>query len=312
MLRYFGGSKGPGSPSSTRRSATGWSGWASSAWVDKKIDALSKGMAQKVQFIATVLNRPELLILDEPFTGLDPVNTEVLKDAVLDLRKAGTTVVFSTHDMAVAERLCDRIFMIFKGRKVLDGTLDQTFRPPTGWIRSCVRSPGGSSALADLPGVEAINDYGQLQEGRLTGDPQTFSSSPSSSSAGVHRHRRCVQRPQGCAEHDDARHAPADAASADVVLRRTVAGQHDVVDAIDDFDVAPFLMLMRIAVPPGPPMWQVLMLVSITALTVVAAVYAAGRIFRTGLLMQGKAATVAEMWRWVRDVLNAECRMQKR
>ncbi len=67
----------------------------------------------------------ELLILDEPFTGLDPVNAEVLKDAVLDLKKAGTTIVFSTHDMGVAERLCDRIFMIFKGRKVLDGTLDE-------------------------------------------------------------------------------------------------------------------------------------------------------------------------------------------
>ena len=82
-------------------------------------------MAQKVQFIAAVLNKPQLLILDEPFSGLDPVNAEVLKDAVLDLKKAGTTIVFSTHDMQVAERLCDRIFMIFKGQKVLDGTLDE-------------------------------------------------------------------------------------------------------------------------------------------------------------------------------------------
>ena len=96
-----------------------------SAWIDKKIDSLSKGMAQKVQFIAAVLNKPRLLILDEPFSGLDPVNAEVLKDAVLDLKKAGTTIVFSTHDMQVAERLCDRIFMIFKGQKVLDGTLDE-------------------------------------------------------------------------------------------------------------------------------------------------------------------------------------------
>src|SRR4029077_5370628 len=95
------------------------------AWIDRRIEALSRGMAQKVQFIASVLNRPELLILDEPFSGLDPVNAEVIKDAVLDLKKAGTTVVFSTHDMSVAERLCDRIFMIFKGRKVLDGTLNE-------------------------------------------------------------------------------------------------------------------------------------------------------------------------------------------
>ena len=103
---------------------TGSNDWAV-AWIDKKVESLSKGMAQKVQFIASVLNRPELLILDEPFSGLDPVNAEVLKDAVLDLKKAGTTVVFSTHDMSVAERLCDRIFMIFKGKKVLDGTLDE-------------------------------------------------------------------------------------------------------------------------------------------------------------------------------------------
>src|SRR4029077_6126462 len=95
------------------------------AWIDRRVGALSKGMAQKIQFIASVLNRPELLILDEPFTGLDPVNAEVLKDAVLDLKRAGTTVVFCTHDMGVAERLCDRISMIFKGRKVLDGTLDE-------------------------------------------------------------------------------------------------------------------------------------------------------------------------------------------
>ena len=92
---------------------------------NKRIDALSKGMAQKVQFIGAIAARPSLVILDEPFTGLDPVNMEALRDAVLFLREQGTTVVFSTHDMDMAERLCDTIFMIFKGRKVLDGTLDE-------------------------------------------------------------------------------------------------------------------------------------------------------------------------------------------
>ncbi len=81
-------------------------------------------MAQKVQFIAAIVSRPQLLILDEPFSGLDPVNAEALRDAVLDLRREGATVVFSTHDMTTAEKLCDRIFMIFKGNKVLDGSLD--------------------------------------------------------------------------------------------------------------------------------------------------------------------------------------------
>src|SRR2546430_7074814 len=90
----------------------------------KPVAALSKGMAQKVQFIATVVARPTLVLLDEPFSGLDPVNMEVLRDAVLDLRRTGTTVIFSTHDMGVAERMCDFIFMIYRGRKVLDGTLE--------------------------------------------------------------------------------------------------------------------------------------------------------------------------------------------
>lgn len=94
-------------------------------WAKKRIDALSKGMAQKVQFIASVVAEPQLLILDEPFSGLDPVNMEMLKDAILEVQKQGTTIIFSTHDMDTAERLCDTVFMIFKGNKVLDGTVDQ-------------------------------------------------------------------------------------------------------------------------------------------------------------------------------------------
>ncbi len=95
-----------------------------SEWANKKIDALSKGMAQKIQFISAVVAKPQLVILDEPFSGLDPVNLESLRDAVFSLRERGTTIVFSTHDMDMAEKMCDTIFMIFKGRKVLDGTLD--------------------------------------------------------------------------------------------------------------------------------------------------------------------------------------------
>ena len=92
-------------------------------WAGEKVEALSKGMSQKVQFIAAVIARPRLLVLDEPFGGLDPVNMEVLRDAVQALHQAGATVIFSTHDMDVAERLCDTIFMIYGGKKVLDGTL---------------------------------------------------------------------------------------------------------------------------------------------------------------------------------------------
>lgn len=138
-----------------------------SAWRDKRIDALSKGMAQKAQFIAAVVAEPQLLILDEPFSGLDPVNMEVLKDAILDLKRNGTTVLFSTHDMDVAERMCDRIFMIFRGKKVLDGTLQSVYDQfANDTIR--VRTDAANGALDNLPGILHVNDYGRYQELRMS------------------------------------------------------------------------------------------------------------------------------------------------
>ena len=100
------------------------------------------------------------------------MNAEVLKDAVLDVRRAGTTIVFSTHDMGVAERMCDRIFMIYKGKKVLDGTLDQ-IQTAYGADTVRVRVDGGVEVLRALPGVTSVNDYGQLQEVRCA-DPQAL------------------------------------------------------------------------------------------------------------------------------------------
>jgi len=144
-------------------------------WANKKVETLSKGMSQKVQFIAAVVAQPELVILDEPFTGLDPVNTEAMKDAILELQADGTTVIFSTHDMSMAERMCDFIFMIFKGKKVLDGTLASIQdRYAADTIR--VRTRDGAVALRDLKGVERMNDYGQAQELRLApdGDPHAI------------------------------------------------------------------------------------------------------------------------------------------
>jgi ABC-2 type transport system ATP-binding protein len=170
LLRYYGSLKGARQPALDRTIGEWLERMGLSAWIDKKVEALSKGMAQKIQFIASVLNGPELLILDEPFTGLDPVNAEVLKDAVLDLKKAGTTVVFSTHDMGVAERMCDRIFMIFKGRKVLDGTLDE-IQSVYGFDTVRLRTEAGMDALEGLEGVEEVIDQGNLQEVRWRGDP---------------------------------------------------------------------------------------------------------------------------------------------
>lgn len=92
-------------------------------WKDNKIHDLSKGMAQKVQFIATVIHRPDLLILDEPFSGFDPVNAEIIKNEILELRNQGVTIVLSTHRMESVELLCDQIAMINRSKKILDGTV---------------------------------------------------------------------------------------------------------------------------------------------------------------------------------------------
>src|SRR5438093_6217415 len=116
VLRFYAELKGY---RDNRKAVTSWLERLGLAdWADKKVEALSKGMSQKVQFIAAVIARPELVLLDEPFSGLDPVNAEVLREAVLDLHNQGTTVIFSTHDMAMAEKMCDFIFMIYQGRKV--------------------------------------------------------------------------------------------------------------------------------------------------------------------------------------------------
>ena len=138
-----------------------------------KVETLSKGMSQKVQFIATVIPEPKLLILDEPFSGLDPVSAEAIRSAILELRRHGVTVILSTHDMHVAESMCDYILMIFRGGKVLDGTLT-SIQDQYGEDTIRVTAEGGLAAVERLPGVEQIRDLGQVQELRLTrgADPQ--------------------------------------------------------------------------------------------------------------------------------------------
>jgi len=113
-------------------------------WGDKKVEELSRGMQQKLQFVATLINDPELMILDEPFSGLDPINLDILKGIMLKLRDSGRTVVFSTHMMEQAEELCDFILLINKGGKVIDGTLDS--------IRKQYKSNVVTVELEDDPG----------------------------------------------------------------------------------------------------------------------------------------------------------------
>jgi ABC-2 type transport system ATP-binding protein len=139
-----------------------------SGWENTRIDALSKGMAQKVQFIVAVIARPKLVILDEPFSGLDPVNLELLQDAVHGLRRDGATVVLSTHDMHVAERMCDFIFMIHQGRKVLDGTLSDIQRQyPVSTVR--LRLADGADPPATLDGVASVAREGGFHVLTLAG-----------------------------------------------------------------------------------------------------------------------------------------------
>ena len=97
-------------------------------WWDKKVEELSKGMAQKVQFIVTILHEPELLIFDEPFSGFDPINANLLKDEILALRDKGATIIFSTHNMSSVEEICDHITLINKSRNILSGEVDEIRR----------------------------------------------------------------------------------------------------------------------------------------------------------------------------------------
>ena len=126
------------------------------SWKDKRIDDLSKGMAQKVQFISTIIHEPELLILDEPFSGFDPLNAEIIKNEIIELKNKGITVVLSTHRMESVELLCDQIAMIHRSHKILEGRLSeikQQFRPNTYEVKIA----GFSGTLPEKWDVQYVN-----------------------------------------------------------------------------------------------------------------------------------------------------------
>jgi ABC-2 type transport system ATP-binding protein len=131
-----------------------------SSWKEKRTKELSKGMQQKIQFITAVIHDPDLLILDEPFSGLDPVNVELMKDTILEQRAAGKTIILSTHQMEIAERLCDDVCMINKSHKVLDGKL-----------REIRRSFSRNAVALQLQGGDGVlNDSGLVASTRQNGD----------------------------------------------------------------------------------------------------------------------------------------------
>jgi ABC-2 type transport system ATP-binding protein len=143
-------------------------------WGEAKLDELSRGMQQKVQFIATLLHDPELVILDEPFSGLDPINAQALKDTVTDLRRRGKSVIFSTHLMENAERMCDSVCIIARGDKVLDGRVADV-KTRDGARHVALALDGGSAAgvrevLADPSLVRRVDDSNRTIEIELTPD----------------------------------------------------------------------------------------------------------------------------------------------
>lgn len=134
------------------------------------VDSLSKGMGQKVQVLSSIAHNPELVILDEPFSGLDPVNQEVLEQLIRDLKSNGQTVIFSTHIMQHAERLCERLLLITQGSKVFDGTVDEARAIiPRRVILEC---QDDVRALAGLDGVLSVCELPVSSEGRITGTRQ--------------------------------------------------------------------------------------------------------------------------------------------
>ncbi|HEV3471103.1 MAG TPA: ATP-binding cassette domain-containing protein [Pyrinomonadaceae bacterium] len=173
QLRFFGELKGMAAGDAER---------AARRWLERlrlgdraasKTEALSKGMQQKIQFIATVLHDPDLLILDELFSGLDPVNVELMKEVVLELKAAGRTIIFSTHMMEHAEKLCDDICLINRSRKVLEGTLREVKRG-FGAGAVALRAEGADGVLEDPSLVRAVKPAADFDEVLLAdgADPQ--------------------------------------------------------------------------------------------------------------------------------------------
>jgi len=155
--------------------------------IKKRCEELSKGMQQKIQFITAVMHKPEILILDEPFSGLDPVNQRLLRDLVLEERRRGATILFSTHVMAHAEQLCDHIVMVHRGDKVLDGTLAEIQK--TSDFRRILLEPLDPSAdveiLRKIPGVCDIQRDGASWEITLSDDAGLAETIPALASAVV-------------------------------------------------------------------------------------------------------------------------------
>ena len=168
LIQYFGRLKGLESKVAEQKCEELLKKFELDKWADQKCESLSKGMGQKVQIIATLIHDPELIVLDEPFSGLDPVSIELVREIILELKRTGRTVVFSTHMMEQAEQLCDSVLLINRGQKVIDGFTNEVRAEAGDTLR--LDYEGDGSILKSLPGVVRLNDAGRHAE--LTLAPQ--------------------------------------------------------------------------------------------------------------------------------------------
>jgi len=178
QLIFFGETKGIARGEARKRGFAWIERLGLGEWRDKKVEDLSKGMQQKVQFAGALLHDPDLVILDEPFSGLDPVNSQVMKDVVIDIAKQGRTVLFSTHIMEQAERMCDRVVIIARGEKVVDGTLAEIKHQFGGTHVALTFSRDKEKAarvFADRSLVASVDDYGVTADVELASGAQAES-----------------------------------------------------------------------------------------------------------------------------------------
>ncbi|MGB5013693.1 MAG: ATP-binding cassette domain-containing protein, partial [Pyrinomonadaceae bacterium] len=173
QLRYFAALKDVSGAEADKRIDFWLERMNLSEWKSKKTTDLSKGMQQKIQFISTVLHDPDLLILDEPFSGLDPVNVEFMIDVLAEFKKKDKTVIFSTHLMETAERLCNDIILINRSKKVIGGSLRE-IKESYGHNRIALRATGGDTVLNDKTLVAKVIEHADEKDIELTdgADPQ--------------------------------------------------------------------------------------------------------------------------------------------
>jgi ABC-2 type transport system ATP-binding protein len=172
IVAYFGKLKGMDASTANLKARELLTSYGLGEWLDKKCESMSKGMGQKVQLLGTLIHNPELVILDEPFSGLDPVNRDVMRDTILRMKREGRTVIFSTHVMEQAEQLCDHVMMIHKSKLQFAGPLAEIKRGREFSIQ--LDYDGDGRVLQQLPNAVRVNDHGKqaeifLQDGA---DPQ--------------------------------------------------------------------------------------------------------------------------------------------